>query len=308
MSISLFVPFAVSGVLALAAPWAGRRLPPRLASWLLMVASLVAAGGWAAALAMLAFTLIGRIPVVAAEGRWSPGFLAAHTPVAPCVAAVCGIVLAGCLVTGSVSAFRRVGVLLAARRESRGLTAPDGMAVIDDPAPIAFALPGSPGRVVVSSGMLRALTADERRALLAHERAHLRHRHHLFILLLQVTAAIDPLLRRVSTAGAYALERWADEDAATAVADRRLVARAVARAALAGQQVPSPALGVTGGPVPQRVQALLTPPPPVLRGLVAAHALLMVVCCVSLALSAQDMDHLFDAAAPLTPRSQRTTD
>ncbi len=299
MSISWCTPFAVSGVLAWAAPWAGQRLPPRLASWLLMIASLVAAGGWAAALAMPAFTLIGRIPAVAAEGHWSSVALAARTPVAPYVAAACAVLLAACLVTGSVSGIRRVGVLLAARRTSRGLTADGGLAVIDDPVPTAFALPGSPGRVVVSSGMLRALTADERRALLAHETAHLRNRHHFFLLLLQVTAALDPLLRRVSTAGGQALERWADEEAAAVVADRRLVARAVARAALAAKNAPGPALAVTGGPVPQRVQALLAPPPPVRRGLVAAHALLMVVCCMSLAHSAHDMDRLFDAASSL---------
>ncbi|MEE4545677.1 M56 family metallopeptidase [Streptomyces sp. V4-01] len=299
MSISFCTPFAVSGVLALAAPWAGRRLPPRLASWLLTVAAVVAAGGCAAALAMLALTLIGRIPLVAAVGRWSPGVLAAHTPVAPSIAAVGGLALAGCLVAGTVSACRQARVLLAARRESRGLVAAGDLAVIDDAVPTAFALPGSPGRVVVSSGMLQALDADERRALFAHERAHLRHRHHVFLLLLQVTAAVNPLLRRVASAGSYALERWADEEAAAVVADRRLVARAVARAALAGKHAPGPALAVTGGPVPQRVQALLAPPPRVPRGLVVAHALLMVVCCAGLALSAQDMDQMFDAASPL---------
>jgi beta-lactamase regulating signal transducer with metallopeptidase domain len=173
------------------------------------------------------------------------------------------------------------------------------LAVIDDPVPTAFALPGSPGRIVVSSGMLQALTAAERGALLAHEGAHLRHRHHLFVLVLQVTAAFDPLLRPVSVAGAYALERWADEEAATEVADRQLVARAVARAALATKRVRSPALAATGGPVPQRVQALLAPPPSPRRDLVVAHALLMVLCCVSLLLSAHDMDGVFDAATSL---------
>jgi hypothetical protein len=298
VSFSLFTPFLVSAVLASAAPWAGRRLPPRLASWLLMIASVVAAVGWAAALGMLAFTLIGQIPAVAAEGEWSAGLLAALTPVNWLVAAGCAIVLPACVLNASVTAWRRVAVLLAARRESRVLSTAGSLAVIDDPVPTAFALPGSPGRIVVSSGMLQALAADERRALLAHERAHLRHRHHMFVLIMQVAAALNPLLRPVSKAGGYALERWADEDAAAAVADRRLVARAVARAALAAKRVPSAALAATGGPVPARVQALLAPPPRVRRHLVVAHILLMTVCCVSLALSADDMDDMLEAASP----------
>jgi predicted transcriptional regulator len=46
-------------------------------------------------------------------------------------------------------------------------------------------------------------------------------------------AAVNPLLAPVREAVTYLVERWADEEAAEAVADRRLVARAVARAALA---------------------------------------------------------------------------
>ncbi|MET9479521.1 M56 family metallopeptidase [Streptomyces sp. NPDC006638] len=298
MRITLFTPFAVSAVLGAAAPWAGRRLPPRMAAWLLTSASVVAGGGWAAALAMLAFTLVGQIPVVAAEGQWSPGVVAAHTPVARSVALACGVVLAGCGVAFAVSAYRRTRTLLDARRESRALPSGGELAVVDDPVPTAFTVPGSPGRIVVSSGMLRALDARERSALLAHERAHLRHYHHVFLLVMQLAAVVNPLLRPVAGAGAFALERWADEDAATEVADRPLVARAVARAALAARHAPRHALAVTGGPVPQRVRALLAPPPRLRHHLVVAHAVLMLVCCVSLALSAQGMDQLFDLASP----------
>jgi beta-lactamase regulating signal transducer with metallopeptidase domain len=189
-----------------------------------------------------------------------------------------------------------VRVLIDARRECRSLPAAGDLAVLDDPVPTAFALPGAPGRVVVSSGMLRALTAEERRALLAHERAHLRHRHHLFLLLFQLTAAVNPLLRPLSRTGAFAVERWADEEAVTVVADRQLVARAVTRAALATTRAPRSALAATSGPVPQRVKALLAPPTPLRRDLVMVLATLMVICCASLALAAHDVDQLFDSA------------
>ncbi|GAA2463227.1 M56 family metallopeptidase [Streptomyces mauvecolor] len=298
MRVALFVPLAVSAVLALAAPWAGGRLPPRMAAWLLTLASLVAAVGTATALGMMAFTLIAQIPAVAAEGEWSPGLVAAHTPVNGLVAAVCTFAVVGCAGALAVTAWRQTAIWLAARRECRALPTGSDLAVVDDPVPQAFALPGSPGRVVVSSGMLRALSPDERTALLAHERAHLRHRHHVFLLVLRLASALNPLLRPLARAGSLAVERWADEEAGTLVGDRPLVARAVARAALAAKRAPQHSLAATGGPVPQRVRALLAPPTPLRRDLVVAHALLMLICCSSLALSANDMDQLFDTASP----------
>lgn len=298
MRITLFMPMAISAVLALTAHYAGQRLPPRLAAWLLTAAAVVTGGGWAAALGMLAFTLIGRFPELAEEGGWSSGVLTAETPVNWPVAACCAVLLVACAVMLVIAAARHTRTLVRARQESRRLPVGGDLAVVDDPVPIAFALPGSPGRIVVSSSMLRALGTDERRALFAHERAHLSHRHHLFLLVVQLAAAVNPLLRPLATEVGFALERWADENAAAVVGDRPLVARAVARAALAANRGAQPALAVTGGQVPRRVQALLIPPPPLRRRLVAAHTALMIMCCASLALSAHEMDEIFDMASP----------
>ncbi|MER0448411.1 M56 family metallopeptidase [Streptomyces sp. Edi4] len=298
MRIALFTPLAVSAVLALAAPWAGGRLPPRQAARLLTLTSLIASLVTATALGMTAFTLIGQIPAVAEEGEWSPGVLAAQAPVNSLVAAVCAVAFAGCVGALAISARQQTMLWLAARREYRALPTGGELAVVDDPLPQAFALPGSPGRVVVSSGMLRALSPAERAALLAHERAHLRHRHHVFLLTLRLASALNPLLRPVARAGNFAVERWADEEAGTLVGDRSLVARAVARAALAAKRAPRHSLAATGGPVPQRVRALLAPPTPLRRDLVVALGLLMAICCFSLARSANDMDQLFDTASP----------
>ena len=44
--------------------------------------------------------------------------------------------------------------------------------VVPDGTADAYAVPGWPGRIVVTAGMLDALNPDERRVLLAHERAH----------------------------------------------------------------------------------------------------------------------------------------
>ncbi|WP_329127080.1 M56 family metallopeptidase [Streptomyces sp. NBC_01465] len=301
MLISLTLPLLGSAALALAAPAAARRLPPRTAAWSLTCAAVVAAGAWATVLTMLALTLIGQIPLIAAEGEWSPSALARATPVDRPVAAACAGAVLACAITLTVVSWRNVRVLLDAWRECRALPAAGDLAVVDDPVPTAFALPGAPGRVVVSSGMLRALDADERRALLAHERAHLRHRHHLFLLVLQLAAALNPLLRPLTRTGTYVMERWADESAATTVGSRKLVAHAVARAALAAKRAPTAALAAVGGPVPQRVQALLTPPAPLRRGVVTSLAALMAICCLALAHAGSDIDQVFDTASPEHP-------
>ncbi|WJV50229.1 M48 family metalloprotease [Streptomyces flavofungini] len=122
------------------------------------------------------------------------------------------------------------------------------------------------GRVVVSRALLDRLQPAERRALFAHERAHLAARHHRFLLVTQLAARANPFLRPLRTATAYTAERWADEEAAAVVRDRRVVARAIGKAALARPRTPGPVLaGLAGlaavGPVPRRVAALLGPAP-----------------------------------------------
>ncbi|MGW1986911.1 M48 family metalloprotease [Streptomyces collinus] len=99
------------------------------------------------------------------------------------------------VVSLTVASWRRGRALVDAWRECRHIAAGGDLAVVDDPTPAAYAVLGLPGRVVVSSGMLKLLDGPERRALLAHERAHLRHRHHLFSLVLHLTAVVNPLLR-----------------------------------------------------------------------------------------------------------------
>jgi Zn-dependent protease with chaperone function len=292
----MYLPLLVSAVLAVAAPWVGRRMPPRAGTWAMTCAAVVAAGTWVTELAILAFTAVGQLPLVAEQGPWSVRVLAAEDPVDREFAAMCAGVVLVVAVSATVASWRRGRALVSAWRECRDLAAGGDLAVVDDPVPAAFAVLGLPGRVVVSSGMLRVLDARERRALLAHERAHLRHRHHLFSLILHLAAVVDPLLRPLERAGAFAVERWADEDAGAVVADRPLVARAIARAALASGRARKAALAATGGPVPQRVRALLAPPIPRRHGAALAFAALITACCASLAVTAHDTVRLFEAA------------
>ncbi|WP_030247505.1 M56 family metallopeptidase [Streptomyces sp. NRRL S-350] len=167
------------------------------------------------------------------------------------------------------------------------------LTVLDDERADAFALPGrlrrpgrpaEPGRIVVTAGMLRALSGSERSALLAHERAHLAARHHVFLALAEHAAGVHPALRALRTPLGYHLERWADEVAAARVGDRAVTARAVGRAALAASRSPRPdrprlAPAAHSGPVPRRVAALLQPRPAVTPGTrLRAVALALAVC------------------------------
>ncbi|MCI4042664.1 M56 family metallopeptidase [Streptomyces sp. TRM75563] len=151
-----------------------------------------------------------------------------------------------------------------AHRALAGLPGGD-VAVLPDDVPYAYALPGSPGRVMVSTALLASLEPAERRALFAHERAHLAGRHHRLLLATRLAGCVNPLLWPLLGALVYSTERWADEEAARVTGDRRLTARAVGKAAL----VSRPASGGTAfaafaaaGPVPRRVAALLGPVPP----------------------------------------------
>lgn len=152
-----------------------------------------------------------------------------------------------------------------AHRTLAGLPGGGDLAVLPDDVPYAYALPGSPGRVMVSTAMLTALDPAERRALLAHERAHLEGRHHRLLLATRLAGCVNPLLRPLGAALVYSTERWADEEAARVTGDRRLTARAVGKAALISRPAPR-AAAVAGfaavGPVPRRVAALLGPVPP----------------------------------------------
>ncbi|MDR6974794.1 Zn-dependent protease with chaperone function [Streptomyces sp. 3330] len=140
--------------------------------------------------------------------------------------------------------------------------------VLPDGTPYAYALPGGRrDRIVVTTALLDRLGPAERRALFAHERAHLAARHHRHLLAVRLAARANPFLWPLGTAVAYTAERWADEDAAQAVGSRRTVARAIGTAALMSGSAPLPGLAgfAAPGPVPRRVRALLGPAPAVRR-------------------------------------------
>ncbi|MEV7778170.1 M56 family metallopeptidase [Kitasatospora sp. NPDC088351] len=246
-----------------------QHLHPRAATRLLTVISAVMAVCSALCLGLIGVVGTAQIPGNPLPDSWSDPEVRAALPYHETVgtAAICLLVV----VTGAClrTVVRHLRVRARARRALDGLPAgpADDLAVLPDESPYAYALPGSPGRVVVSTGMLAGLAEDEREALLAHERAHLVHRHHRYLLTTQLAGSVNPFLRPLRQAVAFSAERWADEESAQAVGDRRITARAVARAALVSRQAPTPGFAAFAapapvpGPVPRRVAALLGPVP-----------------------------------------------
>ncbi|WP_330329272.1 M56 family metallopeptidase [Streptomyces sp. NBC_00536] len=240
-------------------------LPPRQAAWLLTVAAAGLALGSSVALALLVVPGATHLRVVAVLGRLLTPLRTGSPDAVVAVAVVAAALLAWSVARLVRGANRRWAQV---RRAGRLAAHAHGeLVVLDEPGPDAYALPGSPGRIVVTTGMLHALSAAEREALFAHERAHLRERHHLFAAVVDLAALCHPALRALREPLAYALERSADEAAARATGDRGLTARAIGRAALAARAAGTPgparpafALAATAGPVPRRVAALLGRP------------------------------------------------
>ncbi|MEV6940430.1 M56 family metallopeptidase [Streptomyces sp. NPDC051172] len=309
MRILVYLPLLLPLLAPLGAQQLAERCEPRLATWLLTASALVLAVASTVSLGVLAATGLIRMPLFAGLGHWSVSSARRDDPTELSVALLAGLLLGGALVMVVRMFWRRIRSLAAAALDAACMPAREGLVVVDDPAPDAFALPGLPGRVVVSSGMLHTLDESEHGILLAHERAHLAAHHYAFVALAQLGAAANPLLRPLAAAVTYTTERWADENAAAVTGDRARVARAVGKAALAARdaavrsRLPGAALGIFGrrrgplaaaGPVPRRVAALLAPPPGRRPVLACATAVVLFVAAWSSAEAAHDLHELLE--------------
>ena len=311
MHVAVYLPLLVPLLAAAAAgPLAGR-LPPVAATWLLVLSALALALASSAVLGMLALTALVRIPLVESLGEMSASVINQHDPASMPVLIAAGAVLAAAVTMAGRALWRRADALAAAGREARRLPGAEQVVVTEDEAADAYTLPGVPCRIVITAGMLRALSDPERQVLLAHERAHARGAHYLFTTAARLAAAANPLLRPVASAVGYSVERWADEHAAAVTGDRELAARAIARAALAATAAPprqagraASALGAVSiparmrraGPVPRRVAALLGPPPQPQLLLLFAAVLMVAVSGLSALEAARDLHALLEAA------------
>lgn len=251
MVVWLVFPMILAVLSAFGAAWVQRRLRPDWATWTLTVLSGGAALAVLWALTVLAVGFAAEQPRLAGVFGWCSALFSSHDR----IPAPVGIGAWAALLASGISVALRVRT----RRATMRLSHDD---VASSNEPIAFAVPGRPGRVIVSEGMLDKLDRAEQRVLYAHEYSHLRRNHHRFLQVAETAAAAVPILAPLNRLVRFATERWADEDAVVEVGDRRLVARAVARAAVAASTPDArpAALAINGSGTRARVEALMEPP------------------------------------------------
>ncbi|GAB2578125.1 membrane protein [Paractinoplanes abujensis] len=267
----MFDHFVVSVVVcpvlvALTVRWLAGRLRPEAAVTVLVVSIVTAAAACLVSLAAFALKAVAELHPVAVRLGFSDAVVRADTSREPWAPGL-SVVLLLVAVAGLTRVWRRHRREDAVAAEFRGLpVGTDRVALIDDTRAEAFAVPGTPGRVVVTTGMRAALNDQQYGALLAHERAHLDSRHHQLVLLARLAAAVHPAFRWVTRRIEFLVERAADERAAEQVGDRRVVATAIGAAALRATHTRA-GLPITparqdlraAGVVPRRVASLLAP-------------------------------------------------
>lgn len=273
-----------------AAAWPARR--PAWGIWAWQTLSLSVAFSLVLAGAIVAIPETPLRGPVAALLRACSDALAEHyatpggKPVAFAAAALSLLVVAR-LTAVAVRDMRAASTRRAAQRDVLTLVGrpqAEGFTVVDHAAPLVYCLPGStgatgsipggPGTVVVTSAARAALTERQLELVLAHERQHLRARHHLALTL---SAA---LARAFAGCGVFglaheriaALAEMQADDAVVPHADRRDLARA-----LLCLNPASPATGVavassTNARAVQRVHRLTEPAARPRRGATLATA------------------------------------
>lgn len=290
MNIIVLLPAAVAVAAVLAGLLMPRHLRPSSAVWMLTISTSFAASALLLSLVQVAASGLSEFPVVSDALGWCRVLTAGQHGAPPIV----GMAAMSALAMITVRIVRHQRRVRASVRRFEGIT---GLHLIEADRPLAFAVPGNPGGVVMSRSMLRSLDRREREVVLAHENAHLRHHHHVFVMIARLCAAGLPPLRPFARRIEFLTERWADEVAAERVGSRRAVADTIAKVALLPlSAVPASAhaLALSGGDVVDRFAALEIPPPrPDRRIEVAA---LSVVVSTSVAAAVQ-LHHLLEFAS-----------
>jgi Zn-dependent protease with chaperone function len=291
---------AAAGMLApalLRGPWAARS--PRLAMtlWLVLPVS------WLAAIVLAILAATAPLPLTWPESPRGGGrvLLAGQAVPGGRAIAIGGLLMAAAVVLRAAGCTARE--LHRGRRDRREHAAlvdatgrpgdePD-VAIIDHDAPAVYCLPRGRHQIVVSAGALAALTPGQMRAVLAHERAHLRRRHHVILALATSLARAFPRVPLLSQAQPQlaVLAEMAADDAAIRRHRRDDLAAALVALATAGARPAT--LAASGPEAIVRLQRLLAPQQP--RAGVARLAGIaglippVVIACLPLIVAACDI-------------------
>ena len=163
-----------------------------------------------------------------------------------------------------------------------------GAMLVDHAQPAAYCVAGPHPTVIMTSGALQALDADQVDAVLAHERAHLARHHHRLLAVARIGGQMLPFvpLMRDTVAQVTRLVEMHADDTATSDRDNRTLATALV--VLATAVSPAPALAAGATDTVQRIQRLLGPAEPLSRGrrhLLRAEAAVLALTPVLIALA-----------------------
>ncbi len=284
VAFPLLVTLAVAGI----ATSTHGRLPPKLATRFVTTALVLVVVAALPTAVVVAVAFLAHAPVVGVGFQWCAQAIGLHGAVSPWI----GVPVLGLLAVGTT---RTVWLV----REHRALRMHDvhPIHIARSHKPYAVTLPGRAGQIVISTAMVEMLDDDERRIVVAHERAHARYRHDRYLLTAELAAALLPPLRTLARRVNFSIERWADEAAAVVCGDRQLVAVTLGKVAL--QSHPRTVAGFSGLGVAARVGALLEAPIP------TPHRSQLVALWSSLAVtggfSLYQLHHLERMVAALCP-------
>lgn len=257
---------------------AGSFLPrhPAVRTWTIAVGGATTALLSTWSLVLLGTARIDRVAYITERLHLVGGVLrrAEHVPLPVSVLALVLLAVRLRRVLQAVSVSRRARCAADRFRASNG----GALVVVADAQPLAFALAGNRnhgGTVVVSTALFDVVPDEQRRAVFAHENAHLVLHHHRYRAVVNLSIALEPFLAPASTASSTAIERWADEYATNNATERRAAAQAISTfmESVAFQNRLAPTLStpqMLGGlaytdnspeAATQRIAALLSKPP-----------------------------------------------
>ncbi|MGW3958523.1 M56 family metallopeptidase [Amycolatopsis sp. NPDC005003] len=267
-----------------------------LAWWLLTAAGLIA--GTIAGVLLLVLPGHGPAAAVLAvlHDCWAAvghGDLPALDPIAGGVAALVVLAAATRLALASAGRRRRRNVLHRRHLVALQLSgSADGRRLptlwLPQDEPVAYSLGGRRALIVASTGLKDRLSDRELHAVLAHERAHVRSRHHLLTAVADVlgrTLGFVPLLRELPGAVQLLVELAADQAAATQCGAEPLRSALLSIRAVEG---PRRSLAMAGGDTAIRLQRLTVHTGPRLAtraaGIAGGFAALVAPAAVAVAL------------------------
>jgi hypothetical protein len=207
-----------------------------------------------------------------------PWFDRAWVVVLVAVAAAIAVIQLAALAVTTARRRRAVSRLRSVSRHA------DGIWWVDAPHPVCFVAGFRQPEMFISTGAWDALDDDERAAMLAHERAHVRHgdvaRRFVLDLFLLVGAPLAAVLRN---AWDSATERLCDARAAAGAGGGESVASAMVKVSRLGVRATpsSTTFTPTARALTDRIEALLADQP---AGDRAAHTLLALVTTATIAI------------------------